>query len=207
MKLEGIKNIIFDLGNVIIDLDLAKTDSELATLLGEDFIEKLKSQNKQIIFNEFEMGLCSEREFIETLQSVANQVVSYRRLVDAWNAMLLKTPLHRLEMLEKLKSEYQVFLLSNTNETHLAWVYDDLSKMYGILDFDTRFFHKPYYSHIINLRKPNTDIYEFVLKDAGLVASETLFIDDNADNIAGANKVGIKTLLHPIGHEIADLFY
>lgn len=206
MNLEGIKNIIFDLGNVIIDLDLAKTDRELEYSLGQGYLERLKSIDKIDIFNRFEMGLCDEREFIETLQSVANQSVSYRRLVDAWNAMLLRTPLHRLEMLESLKTKYQIFLLSNTNETHLAWVMDDLEKMYGITDFDIRYFHKPYYSHLINLRKPNLDIYEYVLNDAGLKASETLFIDDNADNIEGAKKIGINTFHHKIGNEIADFF-
>lgn len=206
MNFEGIKNIIFDLGNVIIDLDLAKTDIELEYVLGEDYVDRLNQIEKKDIFNRFEMGLCDEREFVETLQSVANQKVSYRRIIDAWNAMLLRTPMHRLEMLENLKSTYQVFLLSNTNETHLAWVFDDLQKMYGITDFDTRYFHKPYYSHLINLRKPNIEIYQFVLDDAQLIANETLFIDDNYDNIVGAKQVGINTIHHQIGNEIENLF-
>jgi putative hydrolase of the HAD superfamily len=203
--LKNIKNIIFDLGNVIIDLDLEKTEQELGNILGNDLRQKLAALKQGDIFERYEMGLCSEEEFVKTLQSVNLQRISHRRIIDAWNAMLLQTPLHRLEMLEQLKSKYNVFLLSNTNKTHLDWVYDDLKKSYGITDFESRFFHKAYYSHLVNLRKPNANIYEFVLQDNDIQAFETLFIDDNADNIAGAKSVGIHAIHHAIGTEIVEV--
>jgi putative hydrolase of the HAD superfamily len=200
-----IKNIIFDLGNVIIDLDLERSEYELKRILGEDMREKLAAEGHAEIFERFEMGLCSEDEFLSVLQSVGNQQVSFRRLIDAWNAMLIYTPKHRLEMLSGLKSKYNVFLLSNTNETHLRWVHDDLARTHGIHDFETRFFHKPYYSHLVQLRKPNLNIYEFVLQDANLLPEETLFIDDNAANIAAAKSLGIQTIHHAIGAEVVDV--
>ncbi len=201
----ALKNIIFDLGNVIIDLNLEQTEIELGRILGNDLRQKLAALKQGDIFERYEMGLCSEADFIKTLQSVHHQPVSYRRLIDAWNAMLLGTPLHRLEMLARLKTKYNVFLLSNTNFTHLEWVYDDLKKSYGITDFETQFFHKAYYSHLVHLRKPNANIYEYVLHDADIQANETLFIDDNAANIAGAKSLGIQTIHHEIGAEIVDV--
>jgi glucose-1-phosphatase len=200
-----IKNIIFDLGNVIIDLDLKRSETELKRILGKDMRQKLAEKGQADIFERYEMGLSSETNFLNTLQSIHNQPVAYRRLIDAWNAMLLRTPMHRLLFLEQLKEKYQVFLLSNTNQTHLDWVYDDLQKTYGITNFEERFFHKAYYSHLIHLRKPNANIYEYVLQDANILASETLFIDDNADNIAGAKSLGIQTIHHKIGAEIVSV--
>ena len=132
--------------------------------------------------------------------------LSIRHLKEAWNAMLLQIPPQRFEMLSRLKEKYHVYLLSNTNKTHVDWVDGYLKTVYGfsIQDFDKRFFHKSYYSHLIHLRKPNDNIYEFVLQDAGIKAENTLFIDDNAHNIEGAKRLGLQTILHPIGDEIVE---
>ena len=110
-------------------------------------------------------------------------------------------------MLSRLKEKYNVYLLSNTNKTHVDWVDGYLKTVYGfsIQDFDERFFHKSYYSHLIHLRKPNDNIYEFVLQNAGIRAEYTLFIDDNAHNIEGAKRIGLQTILHPVGDEIVEV--
>ena len=200
-----VKNIIFDLGNVIIDLDLDRSEQELKRIFGENMGEKLQVAGLENIFTDYEKGLITETAFLENLQSIDPKAISKRKIIDAWNAMLLGTPLHRLQMLKKLKERYSVFLLSNTNATHLDWVYDDLHKTHGISDFEEQFFHKAFYSHLINRRKPDEDIYTFVLKDADLKPNETLFIDDNADNIAAANKLGIHTIQHQIGAEICEV--
>jgi putative hydrolase of the HAD superfamily len=80
-----------------------------------------------------------------------------------------------------------------------------LKTIYGIENFEERFFHRPYYSHLLGLRKPNRDIYEFVLKDAHLKAEETMFFDDLSWNVKGAQSVGIQAVLHPRGTEIVDV--
>ncbi|MFZ4543977.1 MAG: HAD family hydrolase [Saprospiraceae bacterium] len=200
-----IKNIIFDLGNVIIDLDLDQTEVELKKIFGEDLSQKLTNAGLDRIFIDYEMGLLGESDFLEKLQSIDSTAISKRRIIDAWNAMLLGTPYARLEMLKQLKNHFRVFLLSNTNATHLDWVYDDLDKTHGVSDFEKQFFHNAYYSHLLKLRKPNLDIFEYVLQDAGIKASETLFIDDNADNIDAAAKVGIQTIHHRIGDEVIQV--
>ena len=201
--MKKIKNIIFDLGNVLIDLDIQRTWQSFKHLLGEDFEKNLsKISPDKDIFIAYEIGAISEEEFFETLRKATDAPVSVRSLKEAWNAMLLHMPLARLEMLAELKKNYNVYLLSNTNHTHLEFVHGYLKTIHGITDFETRFFHKPYYSHLINLRKPNTDIYEFILKDAGLVPEETLFFDDMPANIEAAKKLNLRAILHPVGDDI-----
>lgn len=202
-----VENIIFDLGNVIIDLDIERTWLHLKHWLGEDYELNLKSiRQDEDIFIQFEIGRISEEDFFETLRNLVEAPLSIRHLKEAWNAMLLQIPPQRFEMLSRLKEKYNVYLLSNTNKTHLDWVDGYLKTVYGfsIEDFDERFFHKSYYSHLINLRKPNDNIYEYVLQDVGIKAGNTLFIDDNAHNIEGAKRVGLQTILHPIGDEIVQ---
>ena len=205
---KAVKNIIFDLGNVIIDLDIDRTWLHLKHWLGDDFEMKLKNIHLDSdIFIQFEIGKISEEAFFETLRQLTDTPLSIRHLKEAWNAMLLQIPPQRFAMLSQLKAHYNVLLLSNTNKTHVDWVDGYLRTVYNftIQDFEERYFHKPYYSHLIHLRKPNTDIYEYVLKDAELKAGETLFIDDNAHNIEGAKKVGLQTILHEIEAEIVDV--
>ena len=202
-----VENIIFDLGNVIIDLDIERTWLHLKHWLGDDYELNLKNiRPDEDIFIQFEIGRISEEDFFETLRNIVAAPLSIRHLKEAWNAMLLQIPPKRFEMLSRLKEKYNVYLLSNTNKTHVDWVDGYLKTVYGfsIQDFDERFFHKSYYSHLIHLRKPNDNIYEFVLQDAGIKAENTLFIDDNAHNIEGAKRVGLQTILHPVGDEIVE---
>ena len=120
--------------------------------------------------------------------------------------MLLQISPHRFEMLKTLKAKgYRLFVLSNTNVTHLEWVFNYCLVAHQVDDFDA-FFEKAYYSHLVGMRKPDAEIYEFVLSDANLKAAETLFIDDNGDNIASAKALGIQVIHHLIGAEVADIF-
>jgi putative hydrolase of the HAD superfamily len=205
LKMTKIKNLIFDLGNVIIDLDMERTFAQLRHYLGADYEASLKNLFDKDIFIEYEIGNISENEFLHNLRAVADVPVGIGQLRDAWNAMLLDIPFKRLEMLERLKQKYQVFLLSNTNDSHLYYVHGYLKTIYGIENFEERFFHRPYYSHLLGLRKPNRDIYEFVLKDAHLKADETMFFDDLLWNVKSAQSVGIQAVLHPAGTEIVDI--
>lgn len=200
-----IKNIIFDLGNVIIDLDIQRTEIAFQALLGEKYQQTLQGLQLQDIFEQYETGKVTEDTFISTLQQSTSHDVSAEAIKTAWNAMLLGIPPQRFEMLLRLKQQYAVFLLSNTNQTHLDCVYQYLIKTYNVTDFETRYFHKAYYSHLVQLRKPNVDIYEYVLQDANILASESVFIDDVAANIEGANLAGIHTIHHKVGAEIVTV--
>jgi glucose-1-phosphatase len=203
-----IKTIVFDLGNVIIDLDIDRTWLSLKHYLGDNFFEKIKEiYPNGDVFIDFEIGIISEKTFFETLRAASEHPLSIRTLMEAWNAMLLTINPERFKMLTRLKEKYTIFLLSNTNETHVNFVDGYLQTVFGfsIKEFDARYFHRVYYSHLIHLRKPNVNIYDFVINDAKINASETLFIDDNADNIKGVIKAGWQGYLHGIGDEIVDI--
>ncbi len=188
-----IKNIIFDFGDVLIDLDKIKFSNRYKSLLKPD-----AQQEKQLeaLLIELEVGAISIVEMTDAMSKVMGRKISAEKIISVYNSMLLYIKPHRFDFLDDLKSKYNLYLLSNTNIIHLSWIYDYLDREYGMLDFDERFFVKTYYSHLIEMRKPNRDIYDFVLKDANLVASETMFIDDNEDNIKMANEIGIIGILH-----------
>jgi putative hydrolase of the HAD superfamily len=200
-----IKNIIFDFGNVLIDLDIPKTIRELSKFLGEEVPESLRKELDERIFNVFEVGGMDEDGFVSALQQVAQVPVGSEAILEAWNAMLLQIPHYRFPFLEELAKEYRLFLLSNTNETHLRWVDQYLQNTYqSSIESFNRYFEKAYYSHLIQLRKPGKEIYEFVLADAGIQAQESLFIDDNLQNILGAQSVGLYTIHLGVTEEVVE---
>jgi glucose-1-phosphatase len=200
-----LKNIIFDLGNVLIDIDFPRSEKELVLLLGDDALENLEKMGQKNLFLDFETGKISEKNFVEILKKTSPNIVSDQQIIDAWNAMLIGFKPERFEMLRRLASKYTLYVLSNTNSTHIDWVRKDLKKNYEIEAYETTFFTKVYYSHEIHLRKPDVEIYEFVLADAQLDASETLFIDDNFDNIESAKKANLQTIHHLLGNEIVTV--
>ncbi len=199
-----IKNIIFDLGNVLIDIDFPRSEQMLKNILGENLLDDLKKINREDIFLQYEKGNISEKEFVSTLQSLGTDTTT-QQIIDAWNAMLIGFKAPRFEMLERLGKKYALYVLSNTNQTHIDWVNEDLKKNHNIEQYEQRFFTKVYYSHEIHLRKPDVEIYEYVLQDAHLKAAETLFVDDNFDNIQAAKSIGIQVIHHLLGNEIVDI--
>jgi putative hydrolase of the HAD superfamily len=153
------------------------------------------NENKEL-FDEYECGLTSSETFLWRFQYISNKVPPASALIKAWNAMILGWNPEKILFIESISKKYNTFLLSNTNELHLQYVYKDLIKNHGITDFDTRFFKKTYYSHKLKMRKPNKDIFQFVLQDAQLNASDTVFIDDLVDNIQTAKELGMHTIHH-----------
>ncbi|MBP8033430.1 MAG: HAD family phosphatase [Bacteroidia bacterium] len=189
-----IKNIIFDLGGVIINLDIPKTISEFNKLTNKPF-ESIYTQLQQTpIFDLFDKGQINETDFFIELNKSLDNPLTDKQLLDAWNAMLLDFPIHRLELLNQLKQRYRIFLLSNTNETHITRFEDDLYQQHGYKNLEP-FFEKVYYSCRIGMRKPDREIFDFVLNDNSLNASETIFIDDSPQHVEGALKTGINAYL------------
>jgi glucose-1-phosphatase len=197
-----IKNIIFDLGNVLIDIDFPRSEAMLKELLGENLLENLAKNNQKDVFLAYETGKISENEFLDILIHASKKTVERSSIIDAWNAMLIGFKKPRFEMLENLRHRYHLYVLSNTNKTHIDWVHQHLASEFGIVAYENTFFKKVYYSHEIFLRKPTVAIYEYVLRDANLLPQETVFIDDNFDNIAAAKTLGIQTIYHVLGSEI-----
>jgi FMN phosphatase YigB (HAD superfamily) len=191
-----IKNIIFDLGAVIIPIDFNKTFqafSDLSNLSIEEIKRRYMASN---IFADFEKGLIGNYKFIlevRTLLGLSSDI-SDQDIVDAWNVLLLQIPKERIERIQELATRYRLFLLSNTNPIHITEVHGILHSNTGI-DRLEKIFEKVWYSYDLGLIKPHTNIYETVLKQKKLNAAETVFLDDNADNVAGAKKIGIEALL------------
>lgn len=190
-----IKNIIFDFGDVFINLDKEVVFREISEQDLLTLIPVLEALNEK-----YEIGALSTADFIRGLQARL-PLLSAERIKDIWNSMLLDFPEYRLEFLEDLAAsgQYRLFLLSNTNELHIPHVI----KIMGSQKFN-RFkccFEGFYLSHEIKMRKPNKAIFEYVLGTNHLMASETYFVDDSLLNIQGARELGIHTWHLKVGHE------
>ncbi|MGY0407728.1 MAG: HAD-IA family hydrolase [Polaribacter sp.] len=195
-----IKNIVFDFGDIFINLDKMGTFKAMVALGVTEITQEMIG-----VYHQYEKGLMHTEDFIKFYDDKFN--ISKTDLVEAWNAVLLDFPKKRLEFLKELaeSKKYRLFLLSNTNDLHINWVKNSLGEK-----FYTEFknsFEQFYLSHEIHFRKPDVEIYEFVLKENNLQASETLFIDDLKENTVSAASLGIHVWnLIPEKEEVTELF-
>lgn len=199
-----IKNIIFDFGGILLDLDYKATDESLKDLFQIQFDARDYPEPYLTILDEYEMGLFGEGSFMHRLQRTVDHVVTERQILDAWNAMLLGLPKERLDWVLGLRDNYTVYLLSNTNHSHIQYLHRVMLPHIGVVDFEQTYFEKVYYSHKVKMRKPNHDIYEYVINDAGIDPAESIFIDDNLDNINAAREVGLHAAWHDPKLEIME---
>lgn len=205
-QLLDIKNIVFDFGNVLLDIDYTKSYDSLTQLLGYNVNPTEAPATVVKAMNEYEMGLITMETFLWNFQHLATKEMPQgRALIDAWNGMLIGLPEVNFDFLLRIRKKYNVYLLSNTNEIHLDWVYRYLKSTYQITDWDTRYFTKTYYSHLVGMRKPNDDIYTFVQHDATLEPCETLFFDDIIANLEAPAKLGWMTYHHDPCDSIIDV--
>ena len=189
-----IKNIILDLGGVIINIDYQltiKAFEELGIINASEFYSQQRQTN---LFDLLETGKISEAGFRDEIRKFAGKNLSDNDIDTAWNAMLLDFPPQRMETLKRLKSRYKTFLLSNTNAIHFTAYTKTLVKNFGKENLSD-YFHKEYYSHLIFRRKPHPDTFRFVLNDQNILPEETLFIDDSEQHIRGAKSVNLQTKL------------
>jgi len=187
-----IRNIIFDIGNVLVDIDYNVTIAEFQKLAKVDFAEIVSYSKQERIFDRFEKGEISVSEFFMGLRKYLKDDVSDAQITGAWNSILIHYPQAKFDLLEKLKVQYNVFALSNINQIHADSLDVVAQKQLGQNSFRD-FFHHAYYSHEMGCRKPETEIYEIVLNEQKLIPAETLFIDDKAENTEAAASLGIQT--------------
>lgn len=193
-----IKNIIFDLGGVILNLSVDSTLRKFAEVSGHPVDKVIEIYHARPEFLAYEKGEITNDQFRKDLKEIFGITKLDSELDEFWNAMLGDIPKERIELLRELKSKYKTYLLSNTNAIHLDYFSGMVQKAHSIESLDP-LFHKAYYSHLMRMRKPDPAIYEFVLKENGLKANETIFLDDNEANLKGAASVGIQTfhVTHP----------
>ncbi len=188
----NIKNIIFDLGGVIINIDYHLTIDAFKKI-GFDNFDSAFSQAQQLgVFDQLDKGLVSHIEFRNYIRNLSCKPLTDNQIDTAWNAMLLDFPIERLKLLESIKLQYRTFLLSNTNQIHCDVYTKDLQKAYSGKDL-SHFFERVYLSHEMHMRKPDSEAFMLILNENNLKPEETLFIDDTEQHIEGAKKVGLHT--------------
>ncbi|MEZ4918854.1 MAG: HAD family phosphatase [Saprospiraceae bacterium] len=201
-----IRNVVFDFGNVLFDLDIPRVYRRFQEALGEEEAERaFETLNKKQVFQLYETGGMSSEEFLDTIRLACTPELSRESVLEIWNSIFLSMPRARFDFLLNLRKKYQVFLLSNINAIHEQYVADYMEREHGILDFENRYFDGYYYSHLIRMRKPNPEIYEYLLADADLKPAETIFFDDLEENIEAAKKLGIIGVHKPVKTEVMEM--
>lgn len=190
----AIKNIIFDYGKVIINLDFDLTRIAFEKEGVNNFNSMFTEFSHQPFFHLFDCGLISEEEFRMHLRTATGLNLTDSIIDSCWNAMLLDIPETRMKYVEGLQTSYNTFLLSNTNSIHLKFISSYLQKEFGISDISEKF-KKTYYSCQVGMRKPDEKIFQLVMEENNLLPEETLFIDDSAVNIETADKLGMQVIL------------
>lgn len=204
--MKNIKNIIFDYGNVIFNIDFKKVQQAFRDL-GVQNVEDFYGHRKQDeVFDLLDRGEISNAGFRDRLRELTGTPeLTDRQIDDAWNSIFLDTPHSYIDLLKKLKNKYRTFLLSNTNAIHEIYFNDYIKKNFG-LDSNDPLFEKVYYSHIVGKRKPEAAIFEQVLTENNLDPHETLFIDDSPQHLESAKKLGIQTFLMTAPDTIEKFF-
>jgi len=202
--LAGIDAIIFDLGGVIINLDVSRTISSFATLSG--------LSHKQIValthseeFLAYERGKISDSTFRSFVKNQLGRDLTDAQIDNAWNAMILDLPASRIELLRELNTRLAVFILSNTNNIHISFVEQQVLAVHQINTFN-ELVRKDYYSHLMGMRKPEPEIFMKLIDENNLAINRTLLIDDNQQNIETAALLGLKTYLVPPNQLNLELF-
>lgn len=203
--MKDIKNIIFDYGNVIFTIDFEKSQQAFTDLGIKDVAAVFAHAGQNPLFDQFDKGAITAVEFRQGIRELSGiQTLTDEEIDAAWNSLLIGVPEENHQVLLKLKGKYRTFLLSNNNEIHYASILSYLKTEYGVKD-NSPFFEKDYYSHLMGMRKPNTDIFEKVLEEQGLVPEETLFIDDSPQHLKTAESLGIKTQLFNTPDQLKSL--
>ena len=203
-----VKNIIFDLGGVLLNLDYQLTRAAFENLGVVNFNAFYTQHAANPLFENLEVGAIVPEAFYEALREATGLSLTNDQLETAWNAMLLDFPLERLEWLDQIKSKYNIYLFSNTNAIHykaFTAIYAKASALIGLNPMFDHFFIEAHYSHTLGQRKPEVAAFEAVLVKSNLIPAETLFIDDTISNIDGAQKAGLQTIFISGGITVQNL--
>lgn len=198
-----VKNIIFDLGGVILDLDFERMTQQFYKLGIPDFEDYFTLKKQVDFFEALELGLITPEGFCDRLREESKVDVDNEAIEEAWNLILKDFSSERMNYLERISEKYNIFLFSNTNSIHAKCFEKRCLEQTGrTLE---SYFKQVFYSHSLHLRKPDMVAFKEVLERSGLQAAETLFIDDNSANIVGAQKVGLQTIHLQKPQTILDL--
>jgi FMN phosphatase YigB (HAD superfamily) len=189
------KNIIFDLGGVVVNLAPERTVDSFRKMIPNFTDAQFCGKPDQLRFySDYETGAIGTPEFYRQFCEHYQTQLSFQSFQDSWNEMFLVLPQERVDLIVRLRSEgKRVFLLSNINPVH-AEVMDGVYQSLELPGTFRGHFERAYYSFEMGLRKPDPRIFERVLSENRLVASETLFIDDSLQHVNSAKTLGIQTI-------------
>ena len=202
--MEKIKNIVFDLGGVILTLDRSEAVRRFEQAGLEQAEELLDPYHQKGIFLDLEEGRLTSEEFYDAVRETAGKYISNEKIDHGWLGFIADTPAYKLEMLEELRKSYKLYLLSNTNPIIMSWAMSPAFSSKGkTLD---QYFDKLYLSYEIGTTKPHKEIFEYLLKDSGINPEETLFIDDGAANIEAGKNLGMHVFQPKNGEDFRHIF-
>lgn len=196
-----IKNIIFDFGGVLYDINYSRCSEELAKLSSKpEIFDNLTLEEFIEVSSDFEKGIMNERQFRDLFRTGYFINADDKIFDNAWNSMLIELKDDSIHLIKQLKSEYRISLLSNSNQIHYNYFYNDCKVM-----FDN--FEKLFFSFQLGMKKPDPEIYKFVCKKMKYLPEETLFVDDNSKNIECAILAGLNTFLYSSEKKLSDILH
>lgn len=199
-----IKNIIFDFGGVIINISHQKVENAFNALGINNFNMIFNQATQSKLFQRFETGEMSDSQFRDRLRELVQMDISNKELDEAWNQIIGEYPFKRINLLNNIKNNYRLFLLSNTNIIHFNNYIPKFESEYGYA-FES-IFERTYWSFKFGKRKPDFDAYTDLIEENQLIPEETLFIDDSKQNVVAAQKVGLKTYHLTNDLDITEIF-
>ncbi|MFC7526157.1 HAD family hydrolase [Parapedobacter sp. GCM10030251] len=203
--MQNIENIILDYGNVLFDIDFSRLRQAFVDLGVPDVDTFYGHRAQHALFDAFDKGLITAAQFRDEIRkATGNSSLNDETIDSAWNSLLIGVRAGHHELLHQLKRHYRTFLLSNNNEIHYTWIIDYLNREFGLKD-NTEFFEKDYYSHLLRMRKPDPEIFEFVLDTHSLQPEQTLFVDDSPQHIETALRLGLQAHLLAPGESLPVL--
>jgi FMN phosphatase YigB (HAD superfamily) len=203
--MKKIKNIIFDYGGVIINLDMEAPLELMKLHTRLNVFEVWQEMQSKKVFEMYEQGLLSDQEFRNAIRNFSQTQIDDDLIDQIWNSLLLDMPKERIDLLKKCKNNYRTFLLSNSNAIHYKSYFAQLNNRYKLNSFDD-LFEKAYFSFEMYQLKPSPEIFQTLIDNHQLIPEETLFIDDTIVHIETAKKLGIQTVHLTKGLKITDIF-
>lgn len=205
MSMENnIKNIVFDLGGVLIDLDFPRAMKAFEQAGLKDIAKDVQDFNRKGIFMDIELGNITSEEFLQAICQRSERPMTLQEAADYWNLILIDILQEKLDLILELRKQYPVYLLSNTNRPHWDFICKQSFNARGHRLED--YFVKVFLSFEMHLAKPDKAIFEQMLAESGLNPEETLFIDDSEANCKAAQEVGIRTVHYHIGDDLKKIF-
>jgi len=203
-NVKEIKNLVFDFGGVIYQIDHEKQKKAFLSLGIDNFEHHYSQAIQTAVFADFEKGLVSENEFRRQVSGFLGLKLPHEIIDENWNSILVGFMDKSVSLLLKLKERYRLFLLSNTNSIHYKLYINEFIEKYGY-DFNT-LFEKTYWSFQIERRKPDAEVFEFVMAEGNMKSGETIFIDDSVQNTIAATHAGMPSIWLKPGNTLSDLF-